>query len=189
MRIPDLNISDSVNRTIRDLEIQRLKLDKQITSGQKITLPEDDGMRIGRVIKLDLEKGQLAQYQRNASYATEFVNAGHSNLDNLRELNVRAQEIARMAGNSLSEPAVEGFALEANQLVEEALNRINASHRGRFLFGGTETQPNFTNSEIILGQYQRNLLNLDKNLVGKEVSEGIRYLKQGDEISLNINGI
>ena len=57
MRIPDLNISDSVNRTIRDLELKRLKLDEQISTGQKITLPEDDGMRIGRVIKLDSEKG------------------------------------------------------------------------------------------------------------------------------------
>ena len=116
----------------------------------KISLPEDDGMRVGRVIQLDSEKGKLAQYQRNASYATEFVNAGHINLDKLRELNLRAQEIARMAGNSLSEPAVEGFILEADQLIEEALNRINASQRGRSLVGGTEVT-NFTYSDILLG--------------------------------------
>ena len=189
MRIPDLNISDTVNRTIRDLELKRLKLDEQISTGQKITLPEDDGMRIGRVIKLDSEKGKLAQYQRNSSYATEFVNAGHINLDKLREINVRAQEIARMAGNSLSEPAVEGFILETDQLIEEALNRINATQRGRALFGGTETKPNFTNSEIILGEFQKNFLNLDKNLVGKEAAEGVRYLKQGDEVSLTLNGV
>ena len=77
MRIPDLNRSDSITRTIRDLESQRLKLDKQISTGQKISLPEDDGMRIGRVIQLDSEKGKLAQYQRNASYATEFINSGY----------------------------------------------------------------------------------------------------------------
>jgi flagellin-like hook-associated protein FlgL len=189
MRIPNLNVSESLTRTIRDLEMQRLKLDQQISTGQKISLPEDDGMRVGRVIQLDSEKGKLAQYQRNASYATEFVNAGHTNLDKLRELNLRAQEIARMAGNSLSEPAVEGFILETDQLIEEALNRINASQRGRSLFGGTETKPNFTNSEIILGELQRNVLNLDKNLVGKEAAEGVRYLKQGDEVSITLNGV
>ena len=189
MRIPNLNVSESLTRTIRDLEMQRLKLDKQISTGQKISLPEDDGMRVGRVIQLDSEKGKLAQYQRNASYATEFVNAGHINLDKLRELNLRAQEIARMAGNSLSEPAVEGFILEADQLIEEALNRINASQRGRSLFGGTEVKPDFTNSDILLGEFQKNILNLDKNLVGKEAAQGIRYLKQGDEVSITLNGI
>ena len=44
--------------------MQRYKLDKQISSGQKITLPEDDGMRLGRVIDIDTEKGKLAQYQK-----------------------------------------------------------------------------------------------------------------------------
>ena len=127
-------------------------------------------MRVGQVIQLDSEKGKLAQYQRNASYATKFVNAGHINLDKLRELNLRAQEIARMAGNSLSEPAVEGFILESDQLIEEALNRINATQRGRSLFGGTEVKPNFTNSDILLGSF-KNVLNLDKNLVGKEAAE------------------
>jgi len=188
MRIPNLNVSDSITRTIRDLELQRLKLDKQISTGQKISLPEDDGMRIGRVIQLDSEKGKLAQYQRNASYATEFINAGHINLDKLRELNLRAQEIARMAGNSLSEPAVEGFTLEANQLIEEALNRINAKQRGRSLFGGTEVKPGFSNSEILLGNFQKEVLNLDENLVGKEAAAGVRYLKQGDEIAITVNG-
>ena len=86
MRLPNLSVSDSITNTIRTLDLQRFKLDKQISSGQKITLPEDDGMRLGRVISLDTEKGKLAQYQRNASYASEFLNAGHLNLDNLREL-------------------------------------------------------------------------------------------------------
>jgi len=35
MRIPNLNVSDSITRTIRDLDAQRLKLDKQISTGQK----------------------------------------------------------------------------------------------------------------------------------------------------------
>ena len=77
MRIPNLNVSESLTRTIRDLEMQRLKLDQQISTGQKISLPEDDGMRVGRVIQLDSEKGKLAQYQRNASYATSLLTPAH----------------------------------------------------------------------------------------------------------------
>ena len=104
MRLPNLSVSDSITNTIRNLDLQRYKLDKQISSGQKITLPEDDGMRLGRVISLDTEKGKLAQYQRNASYASEFLNAGHLNLDNLRELNQRAQVNRRKEGYLGFEP-------------------------------------------------------------------------------------
>ena len=64
MRIPDLNVSDSVNRTIRDLEFQRLKLDKQITTGQKITLPEDGGLKISQAIKLDSEIGRASSISK-----------------------------------------------------------------------------------------------------------------------------
>ena len=151
MRLPNLSVSDSITNTIRDLDMQRYKLDKQISSGQKITLPEDDGMRLGRVIDIDTEKGKLAQYQRNASYASEFINAGHLNLDNLRELNQRAQEISRVAGSSLNGPAMETYGNEINQLIEEALNRVNATHRGRapFLLA-PNSKPEFGNSEIQL---------------------------------------
>ena len=131
MRIPNLNVSESVTQRIRDLDMQRLKLESQISTGQKITLPEDDGLRMSRIIKLDAEKGRLAQYQRNASYATEVLNAGHLNLEKLREINQRAQEVARLSGSNLNGPAIEAYGHEVNQLVEEALNRINATHRGR----------------------------------------------------------
>ena len=97
MRLPNISVSENVTNTIRSLDMQRYELDRQISSGQKLSQPEDDGMRIGKLIRVDAQKNQLAQYQRNASYASEFLNAGHLNLDNLRELNLRAQEISRVA--------------------------------------------------------------------------------------------
>ncbi|MDG1173279.1 MAG: hypothetical protein P8M67_03175, partial [Opitutales bacterium] len=152
MRIPNLNVSESVTQRIRELDLQRLKLDQQISTGQKITLPEDDGLRMSRVIKLDAEKGKLAQYQRNASYATEFLNAGHLNLEKLREVNQRAQEVARLSGSNLNGPAIETYGYEIDELIEEALNRINATHRGKALYGGMELSPEFSVSDIVLGE-------------------------------------
>ena len=155
MRLPNLSVSDNVTNTIRSLDLQRYELDRQISSGQKLSKPEDDGMRVGRLIRVDAQKNQLAQFQRNASYASEFLNAGHLNLDNLRELNLRAQEISRVAGSNLNESAGETYGHEINQLIEEALNRVNASHRGRSLFGGTEYKPNFGSSKVRLGTEQK----------------------------------
>ena len=188
MRLPNLSVSDSITNTIRDLDMQRYKLDKQISSGQKITLPEDDGMRLGRVIDIDTEKGKLAQYQRNASYASEFINAGHLNLDNLRELNQRAQEISRVAGSSLNGPAMETYGNEINQLIEEALNRINATHRGRALFAGTQLKPEFSNSEIQLGKEQNSIISLNSSFVGEVGADGLRQIKAGEEVVIHLNG-
>ncbi len=188
MRLPNLSVSDSISNTIRSLDLQRYKLDKQISSGQKITLPEDDGMRLGRVIDLDTEKGKLAQYQRNASYASEFLNAGHLNLDNLREINQRAQEISRVAGSSLNGPAMETYGNEINQLIEEALNRINAKHRGRALFAGTQLKPEFGNSEVQLGKEQKSVFAINSSFIGELGPDGLRQIKAGEQIALSLNG-
>ena len=59
MRLPNLSVSDNVTNTIRSLDLQRYELDRQISSGQKLSKPEDDGMRVGRLIRVDAQKNQL----------------------------------------------------------------------------------------------------------------------------------
>ena len=145
-------------------------------------------MRIGKLIRVDAQKNQLAQFQRNASYASEFLNAGHLNLDNLRELNLRAQEISRVAGSNLNESAGETYGFEVNQLIEEALNRVNASHRGRALFSGTEYKPNFGNSQVKLGQEYKKIISLNNNLVGEESGDGTRRISAGEQVIFKVNG-
>ena len=188
MRIPNLNVSQSVTQKIRDLDLERFKLDKQITTGQKISLPEDGGLTMSRVIQLDSTKSKLSQYQRNASYATEFINAGHLNLEKLRDINLRAQEVARLSGSNLNGPAVEAYGLEIDQLIEEAINRVNATQRGRALFGGTALNPEFAHSDIVNGLSEKKILNLQSNSVGIAEVADQYYLKQGDEVVLRANG-
>jgi flagellin-like hook-associated protein FlgL len=188
MRIPNLNVSQSVTQKIRDLDLERFKLDKQITTGQKISLPEDGGLTMSRVIQLDSTKSRLAQYQRNSSYATEFINAGHLNLEKLRDINQRAQEIARLSGSNLNGPAVEAYGLEIDQLIEESINRVNSTQRGRALFGGTALKPDFAHSDVVLGQSEKKILDLQSNPVGISEVAGQYYLKQGDEVILRANG-
>jgi flagellin-like hook-associated protein FlgL len=186
MRLPNITSSNSIIQKIKELDQQRFKLDAQITSGQKLTLPEDDGMRLGRVIQLETQKSQLTQYQRNASYAKEYLDAGYLNLDKLVELNQRGQEIARTAGSSLNGPAMETYGNEINQLIEEALNRVNSTHRKQALFGGTKLKPVFNNSDIQLGEREQKLFLF--NEVGSVGNDGIRRIKSGEVLSLSLNG-
>ena len=61
MRIPNLSVSNNITKTISDLNQKRIKLDQQISSGQKMALPEDDGMTMGRIIDLETQKSTLTQ--------------------------------------------------------------------------------------------------------------------------------
>ena len=186
MRLPNITSSNSIIQKIKELDQQRFKLDAQITSGQKLTLPEDDGMRLGRVIQLETQKGQLTQYQRNASYAKEYLDSGYLNLDKLRELNQRGQEIARTAGSSLNGPAMETYGFELDQLIEEALNRVNSSHRKQALFGGTKLKPEFENSDILLGKREKKTFTF--NEVGALGNDGKRRVNQDEVITFALNG-
>lgn len=188
MRIPDLNVTQSVTQRIRDLDLQRFKLDQQITTGQKITYAEDDGSTMSRTIQLDSQKSRLTQYQRNASYASEFLNAGQMNLEKLREINQRAQEIARIAGGGLNGSGIDTYALELDQLIDETLNRINSSHRGKSLFAGLELKPDFAYSEIISEKPEMKILDLNRSAIGVTSPSGVSYLKQGDEVVFQTNG-
>jgi len=188
MRIPNLNVTQSVTQRIRDLDLQRFKLDEQISTGQKIKYAEDDGSMMSRTIRLDSQKGRLSQYQRNASYASEFINAGSMNLEKLREINQRAQEIARVAGSGLNGSGVETYSLELDQLIDETLNRLNSSHRGKTLFGGLELKPNFAHSDVISAEAELKILDLNNSSVGTPSPNGRRYLKQGDEVVFLANG-
>ena len=186
MRLPNISSSNSIIQKIKELDQQRFKLDAQITSGQKLTLPEDDGMRLGRVIQLETQKGQLTQYQRNASYAKEYLDAGYLNLDKLRELNQRGQEIARTAGSSLNGPAMETYGFELEQLIEEALNRVNSTHRKQALFGGTKLKPEYGNSDILLGKREKKTFTF--NEVGTLGNDGKRRIMQDEAITFALNG-
>ena len=101
------------------------------------------------------------------------------NLDHLRQLNQRALEIARVAGTELNKSAAETYGHEINELVEEALNHINSSHRGTPLFAGDELSPTFGNSEVLLGEYTTTTISLNDSLVGTSSADGNRILTEG----------
>ena len=79
MRVPNVTTNENLLEIIQKLDRRQLNLQQQISDGQMITLPEDDGMKMGRLVRMDTEKSTLVQYQRNASYAEEYLNATHLN--------------------------------------------------------------------------------------------------------------
>ena len=109
-------------------------------------------------------------------------------MDNLQKLNQRAQEISRVAGSQINKSAAETYGHEIEQLVEEALNRINARHRGRSLFGGTEYKANFGNTKVQVGHETKKTISLKNTRVGDAGLSGDRELKVAESVVFQING-
>jgi flagellar hook-associated protein 3 FlgL len=63
----------------------------------------------------------------------------YSSLNAMKKLNDRAGEIATMADDSKPAEALGAYALEINQLLEEAVRLGNTKHRGVYIFSGTKS--------------------------------------------------
>jgi flagellar hook-associated protein 3 FlgL len=143
MRIATLTVSNAALNQIGDLTQNLSKVQTQISTGQRVSRPEDDPSSVGRIINLQIEQQQLAQYQQNASRALETSQASSSALTDIKSLADRASEIATYASSTESDSEASAYATETNQLLEQAVQSANATQNGSYLFGGTavDTSP------------------------------------------------
>ncbi len=139
MRIANTTISDNIVRQIQKLTSQQASLQTQVSTGQRIAQPEDDPAAVGRVLSLESEQRQLAQYSHNADRALELSQASFSGLTNLKKLSDRATEIGTLGASAQSSDALNAYAQEVNQLLEQGLQLANSRLRNDYLFGGTAT--------------------------------------------------
>jgi len=139
MRIASTTISAAALGQINDLTGQLAKYQTQISTGQRISLPEDDPAAVGHVVNLQAEQQTLAQYAKNASSALTTSQASSSALTDLKTISDRATEIATLGSSTENSTTASAYATETNQLLEQAVQSANATLSGSYLFGGTDT--------------------------------------------------
>ena len=62
MRISSNNVADAIVRQIQNLSNQQAKLQNQVSTGQRISQPEDDPAAVGRVLTLESKVPLLGFY-------------------------------------------------------------------------------------------------------------------------------
>ena len=79
---------------------------------------------------------------------------------------------------------METYGFEINQLIEEALNRINATQSQAGSFGGTKLKPKFASTDAMLGKRQSKTFSF--NEVGQPGADGKRRIgfKRRDDLCL-----
>lgn len=138
MRISNSSISDAMVRQLQQLTADQSKLQMQVSTGRRITQPEDDPAAVGRVLTLQTEQRQLEQYSDNAGRALSLAQESFSGLQGLKKVSDRAGEIATLGSGAMSADALSSYAIEADELLEHALQLGNSRSGTDYIYGGTK---------------------------------------------------
>lgn len=138
MRVTTNTFNTDLRHNITRLAERQLRLQQQISTGQRITTASDDPNAMRRVLDLRNEQGQLKQYQDNISTLRENTNVVYSTVQGLKKLSDRATELAVVADGSKGPSALKAYAKEVDQLLEEAVRLANSKHRNVYIFSGTK---------------------------------------------------
>jgi len=137
MRIASNTVNDTMVRQIQQLMTDQARLQLQVSSGRRITQPEDDPAAVGRVLNLQTEQRQLAQYANNSGRALTLVQTSFSGLQGLKKVSDRAAELATLGTGALSSDSMRTYGNEVDQLLEQALQLANSRSGGDYIYGGT----------------------------------------------------
>ena len=145
MRISTANTAENVLAQLQRLSQQQAQLQQQISTGQRVTKPGDDPAAMGRLVNAQAEQRTLAQYRSNADAALEYSRTSYAGLDNIKTLSDRASELAVLGAGANGAQAMQAYAAEMNQLIEQAATLGNTRFRNDYVFGGTAVDsPPFT---------------------------------------------
>src|SRR6266498_1063982 len=137
MRITTNSVTENIVRQIQQLGGQQARLQNQVATGQRVFQPEDDPTGVGRVLGLESEQRQLAQFLSNADRAFELQQASFSGLQQVKKVSDRATEIATLGAGAISPDASHAYASEVDQLIEQTVQLANTKFRNDYLFAGT----------------------------------------------------
>lgn len=140
LRVVTNSASDELIRQFGRLNAEQTRLQRQVSTGQRVFNPEDDPAAVRRVLDLGGEQEQVRQFARNAGRALDLSQSGYAAADHLRQASDRAGELLTLGSSgTTSAETFDAYAAEVNGLLEEAVGAGNTKFDGDYLFGGTQT--------------------------------------------------
>lgn len=141
MRITDGMTNRVVLGDLSKTKASLTQLQRQISSGKRITRPSDDPFGTGRTLQLSGELEGFKQYQANVQDGIGWVTATETALSRITDTVQRARELLVQGGNdSNGQVAREGIAAEIEALTEAVKQEADVTYDGRYIFAGTATE-------------------------------------------------
>lgn len=143
-RIATTTITEGFTQKMHSLGRKQFELMKQATTGQRIHMASEGPSVMGRIMDMQTEKRNLNQFYKNAGEAKDLATISFSQINQLKDIMVRAQEIAALTNSDLSADEFGPYSKEIEGLVEQAASIVGSKHLdGKYLFSGasTDTHP------------------------------------------------
>src|SRR2546428_9721225 len=137
MRVTANTFPNSLVDQLSSLTQRQNKLQNQAATGQLVTLPEDDPVAMRRVLDMQAEGKAVGQYQRNIDRHKELATATFDVMKGLKQISDRVREISISADGLKSQDELNIDAKEVTELLKQAVQELNTTNRGDYLFGGT----------------------------------------------------
>jgi flagellar hook-associated protein 3 FlgL len=115
------------------------RLQKQASTGQRITNPGDDPSGMQSVLGFTAESKSVIQYKNNIDSLKDKATAVYAGIKALRTVSDRASEIAMFPDGMKPRDQLLSYAKEVTSLIETAVTAANSTYKGDYLFGGTAT--------------------------------------------------
>lgn len=116
------------------------KLQDQLSSGQRLTIPSDDPAAASRTLSLQRILAAKDQFKANIQTDRSFLASSESSLSSVGDALVQARQLLTAGiGDSTSLAGKQALATQASALVQQVLSAGNSQFRGRYLFAGTDT--------------------------------------------------
>jgi flagellar hook-associated protein 3 FlgL len=173
MRVAYNTFPSTLTSQLAGLSAQQLRLQNQAATGKRVSQLEDDPGAMRRVLDLQTQDSQLAQYRENIVSLQTLATSSYTSISGLQTLSARAGELATLADGTRSPEELSVYASEVSQLIQQGVQLMNASGQGGYLFGGTQTsQPPFVaatdaNGNVTGVAYQGN-----SSVPGAEIAAG-----------------
>jgi len=139
MRVTSNAFNASVVDQLTRLSTKQYSLQRQASTGQRLETASDDPEAMRDVLALQTRLQTQTQYQDNISSLSKQAGAIYSALQGFQKISDRAGEIATLADGAKSPADLKTYAVEVNQLIEQAVQQANAKNNDVYLFAGTQS--------------------------------------------------
>lgn len=139
MRVPYNAYSTTLTNQLDKLNFQQVNLQRQLSSGQRVTEASDDPAAVGRALSASTEKARIQTQARNLNRAELVGEFSGATLEQLKILVDKATIDANQTDGLTSSADYRARALQTNQQIEQALRVANAQISGDYLFAGANT--------------------------------------------------
>jgi len=179
MRVTTNTYPNTLVGQLNHLASRQAQLQTQVSTGQRVQSASDDPAAMQRVLNLQADASNVAQYQANIGAEQDRANSVYGALKSLKAISDRAGQIATLADGLKSSASLQTYAKEVTQLIQQAVQVANTQYNGTYLFAGTRNdQPAFVTTTDASGNITGVSYQGDQNVAMTQIAEGVTVTAQ-----------